>query len=657
MKTSWKSPGASAALFILLLTVLAYRPALEGGFVWDDDSYVTENETLRSVTGLEQIWTRFKDTKQYYPMVFTSFWLECHLWKLAPFGYHLVNVLLHALNAILLWRVLRRLEVPGAWWAAAIFALHPVEVESVAWVTELKNVLSGTFYFLALLAYLRFRPLTGERAPTDKRDGRWYPLVIALFLFSLLSKTVTCSLPAVIALLVWWKRGRLEKRDVVELTPLFALGGGSAFVTVWIEKHYVGARGAEWALSFVGRCLVAGRALWFYVGKLFWPCKLTFIYPKWPIDTQAWWQYLFPMAAVAVLGALWLSRRRIGRGPLVAALCFAGTLVPALGFFSAYPFRYSFVADHFQYLAGIALITLTVSGGATICGRFGGRGRGVGVLVGAGVLAILGVLTSNQGRIYRDVEVLWRDTLAKNPACWMAYNNLGNVLFARNRTPEAIEQYEQALRVRPDFSDAYNNLGNALLQQGKVAEAIEQYRNALRITPGYAKVHNNLGNALVRQGKVAEAIEEYQESLRIQPAMPEVHYNLGLALAKLGRVGEAIAEYREALRLDPDLPPALGRLAWILATSENPRWRNGNEAVGLAERLCELTGDNRAEPLDVLAAAYAGAGRFADAAPVARAAAELAGAAGQSDLARHIQDRLRSYQAGQPWREAKPSTP
>ena len=346
---------------VLIAAVLAaYGPALRGGFVWDDPRYVTENPVLTEPSGLYRIWFDVGATVQYYPLVFTSFWIESRLWGLQPLGYHLVNVLLHAANAVLVWRVLRRLSVPGAWLAAGIFALHPVHVESVAWITERKNVLSGLFYLTALLAYLRFAPPDGEGSARG-RPWRFYALAVGLFACALLSKTVTCSLPAAIALLLWWRRGRIGRSDALALLPLFAVGAALALTTIWLEKHNVGAQGQAWELSVVQRCLIAGRALWFYAGKLVWPLPLIFTYPKWQIDAGQWWQYLFPAGAVALPLGLWVLRRRIGKGPLVAALCFAGTLLPALGFVDVYPMRYSYVADHFQYLASIAPIALLVA--------------------------------------------------------------------------------------------------------------------------------------------------------------------------------------------------------------------------------------------------------------------------------------------------------
>jgi tetratricopeptide (TPR) repeat protein len=585
-------------LGLVLVTFLAYQPVWHAGFIWDDESYVTDNPALRSVDGLKGIWIKPGTTIQYYPLLFTSFWVEYHFWGLHPFGFHLVNVLLHALNAVLLWQVLRRLQLPGAWLAAAIFAIHPVQVESVAWITERKNVLSGLFYVLAALAYLRFRPLTDAKSARPW-DWRMYPLVIALFLAALLSKTVTCSLPAALLLLVWWKTGRVEKRDALPLAPLFILGAALGAATVWMEKQNVGATGAEWTLSFVQRCLVAGRALWFYAGKLVWPRQLTFIYPRWEIDASLAWQYLFPVAAVVVLIALWRLRTRLGRGPLVAVVFFVGTLVPALGFFDVFPFRYSFVADHFQYLACLGLISLAVSAGTAICERAGQWGRNLGTLAAAIVLLILGVCTCERARSYQNLETLWRDTLAKNPNAWMAHNNLGALLQLSGRETEAIEHYEQSLQINPRNAEAHNNFGNVFLLEGKVSDAIGHYEQALGINPDYAEAHNSLGIALVRLGKAQEAMEHFEQALRlnpdyaeahnnlglalmqagkldgavkhyedaarINPRFAEAHYNLGIALEKLGRAPEAIEHYEQALRLKPDLAEARNALARLKA--------------------------------------------------------------------------------------------
>ncbi|HEY3174209.1 MAG TPA: tetratricopeptide repeat protein [Candidatus Polarisedimenticolia bacterium] len=556
------------------MTVLVYVPAAHGGFIWDDNHHVTQNAHLRDAAGLGHIWLGPGARVQYYPLTFTTFWIEYHLWGLNPAGYHLTNILLHGLSALLLWLVLRRLGVPGAWLAAALFAVHPVYVESVAWITERKNVLSGALYLAAALAYFRClrldesdsakadtasfgeagREIVSEMAPTRSRG--WYVAALVLFSCTLLSKTVAGSLPAALLLVLWWKRGRIRWADVYPLVPFFILACALGLLTMSIEKHHVGARGDEWNLSAVQRCLIAGRALWFYAGKLAWPVNLTFIYPRWDIDAGSWRQFLYPGTALAVIGATWGGRHRLGRGPVAALLFFDGTLVPALGFFDVFPMRYSFVADHFQYLASLGLITLAAAGAAEIWRRLDHWGRNATSLLAACVLVVLGLQTWSRGYAYADLETLWRDTLRKNPAAEMAHNNLGNVLAGQGRLDEAVTCYGEALRLDPAFTDAHYNLGNALARQGKLDEALAHYAEALRLEPDSADSHNSLGIVLDLKGQHDEALAHYTEALRLKPAYPEAHNNLGLALAELGRLDEAVTHYTEALRLKPTFPDA-----------------------------------------------------------------------------------------------------
>ena len=578
---------------ILALTVLAYLPAISGGYIWDDDVYVTHNPTLNSLIGLGKIWTDPTVLPQYYPLVFTSFWIEHHLWQLHPLGYHVVNVLLHALNAILLGLVLRRLRIAGAWLAAAIFALHPVHVESVAWITERKNVLSGTLYLSALLAYLRFDEIDaaaeGERSRQDPRPWRIYWLAFGLYLGALLSKTVTCSLPAAILLILWWKRGRLRRAEILPVVPMLLVGAAMGLMTAWIEKHHAGAQGQEWTLSAIERCLIAGRAVWFYAGKLAWPRSLTFIYPRWRLDPASVIQWLYPAATAALVFALWLFRRRIGRAPLIAVLLFAGTLVPALGFFDVYPMRYSFVADHFQYLASAALLASFVAGISGLLRRFHAPIRPIGSLAGAVALAILGTLTWRQGAIYRDPERLWRDTLKNNPSGWMAHNNLGSVLLEQHRLEEARAEFLETLRLKPDYAAARSNLGVILYQQGKLPEAIAEYRQALELQSDYAVAYNNLGRTLVDQGKFDEAVTQYTEALRIQPDFPEALNSCGVALALQGKMAEAMALFSEALRLEPDYAEAHSNagLALALQGKAEEAIRHYTEAIRLKPDYAE----------------------------------------------------------------------
>ena len=369
-ESSTKRHTASLALLIFLASMIAYLPAMGGGFIWDDNDYVTENPTLRDVAGLREIWLDPSATPQYYPLVHSSFWIEYQLWGLNPTGYHVVNVLIHILNALLLWRVLTRFSVPVAWFAALVFAIHPVHVESVAWITERKNVLSGFFYLSAVLCFLNFDDFTKLHVQEARRRYGWYVAAHVCFIAALFSKTVASTLPAALLVMIWWKRGKITLRNIVALLPMFAIGVFMGLFTVRLEKEQVGAQGIDWELSLIERLLIAGRAIWFYAGKLVWPFELIFTYPRWNIDHNQAWQYVFPAGVLAVLVGLWMTRNRIGRGPLAAVCFFCGTLFPALGFFDVYPMIFSFVADHFQYMASIGVIVLVVATANELMLRF-----------------------------------------------------------------------------------------------------------------------------------------------------------------------------------------------------------------------------------------------------------------------------------------------
>jgi tetratricopeptide (TPR) repeat protein len=520
------------ALAILIATLAVYMPAMQGGFVWDDDAYVTQNVNLRDVAGLQKIWLHPTSPSQsipvqYYPVVHTLFGLEHHLGGGRAIGYHVVNVLLHALNAILLWILLRRLALPGALLAASIFALHPVHVESVAWITELKNVLSASLYLLSALAYLRFSNLDGCN-PSSR--GKWvaYVLALVLFVLALLSKTVTATLPVVLALVIWWKRGRLTRGDVAALVPMLALGFAFGLLTVYLERTHVGASGALWSLTFPQRVLVAGRALGFYIGKLVVPVNLTFIYPRWTIDAGAWWQYLFPASVFLFAYTLWSDRERLGRGPFTALACFIVTLFPALGFFNVFPMLYSFVADHFQYLASAGLIALISAALASTLKR------PAFVAVSCAILLALGALTWRQGGVYKDLETLWRDTLSKNPSCWMAHVNLGKMLSLRGDSAEAVLHYQQALMIWPGDAGARNNLAIELANAGQMDAAIGQLQEAIRLWPGYVDARCNMAIFLTGQGRTQEAIAQYRQVLQIRPDHALARENLNRLLSESG---------------------------------------------------------------------------------------------------------------------------
>jgi protein O-mannosyl-transferase len=524
-----------AALALVLAVVLAHAAALSAGFVWDDDDYVTENPTLLDAAGLARIWTELGAVPQYYPLVHTTFWIEHHLWGERPLGYHAVNVLLHAGCAVLAWTILRRLEIPGAWLAAALFGVHPVHAESVAWIAERKNVLSGILYLGALLAWLDFDETRGRRS---------YARSLLLFVGALLSKTVTATLPAALLVVAWWKRGRITKGDVVPTLPYFALGIAGGALTSWMERFHVGATGGDWALGAAERLQVAGRAAWFYLGKLVWPHPLMFIYPRWRVDTWGPEAWLPPLAAIAVLAALWMLRSRIGRGPLAAASFFGLTLGPALGFVNIYPMRFSYVADHFQYLASLGPLALLAACAARL-------DRKTLRAVAPVVLVTLGVLTQRQERAYADEETLWRRTLATRPDVFLAQNNLGGMLLERGAVDEAEAHLLRAIAIEPTYPEAYDNLGIVLHRRGRLDEAIARYREALRLDPDYSFAHNNLGISLAEAGRIDEAIASFREAIRLKPDMARGHFNLGVALYRTGDAAGALAELREAERLAP----------------------------------------------------------------------------------------------------------
>jgi len=797
-RQSWKVPepwskGSVAALLLILATIVVYWPALHGGFLWDDDDHISANIKLRSLSGLWDIWFKPGATMQYYPLTFTGFWAGYHLWGLNPFGYHLLNVVLHGAVAVLLWQVLERLKVRGALLAGAIFALHPVNVMSVAWMTELKNTLSGALALGASWAYVRFAGL-GVYAATEPELNknpsalcwRYGVLSLALFLLAMFAKTAVSFLPVSLLLVLWWQRERLRWREVWPLPAMLGMVVVMGQVTFHIERLY-GAAGPEFNLALLDRVLISGRSFWFYLGKLSFPYPLTFIYERWEVDAGAWWQYLYPLATVGVLGALWTMRRRIGKGPFVAMLHFYVATSLLILIQVLYMTRFSFVTDHWQYFGCMSVIGMAAAGITMALGFLEKRVSFLKPLFAGVLLVVLAALTWRQAGVYRDSETLLRDTLKKNPAAVLAHNNLaillekqgkladaeahirtalkiaptsyenlnilGLILARQGRYAQAITCFESALQIRSDSADVYRNYGNALAKSGRIDEAIDCYGKALHLNPNFApahgdlglvllekgnldeavnhlreairddpddaNAHNNLGTALLRQGDCDAAIDQFQAALQLKPDYANAHNNLGLALAKLGKLDEAIAEYtaalrcdpnhalahsnlagallaqgrraeakthylaaiqadpanaethrrlgellasqgdkteaipqfREAIRLNPDSITSLNNLAWVLATDIDPDRRNGAEAVQLSERAAELTEFKNPLILDTLAAAYAEAGRFAEAAATVQKALDLTDTATDERLAAAMRTRLETYKSGRPYRE------
>lgn len=443
---AWRTILAAAVLVVA--TLLAYLPSFGNGFVWDDEQYVHAQPLIESWGGLARIWLEPGATKAYYPVTFTTFFVEHLLWGKEPRGYHAVNVLLHVVNALLVWACLGHLRVPGAWGAALLFALHPVHVESVAWVAERKNLASGLCYLAATLAWLSYR---------RSRARMVLVLSFLLFMGAVLAKTVTCTWPVAMLLLWFWTDGRVTRRALVELSPFLVVGAGLAALSIHMERA-LGARGEPFALAPLERLVVAGKALWFYPAKLVWPAQTVFIYPRFDTDPHGGLALLPLAAAITLATSLFALRRRIGRGPFAAIAFYGVTIFPALGFVSFYPMLFSFVADHFQYLASLGVIALVGAGLARLASR---RRAVLGGLLLASIVASIVPLTVMAQAKYRNAFTLWSDTLEQNPRAWIAHNNLGVIFAEYGMLEQALYHFRKVLEVDPGSADFRSNVERA----------------------------------------------------------------------------------------------------------------------------------------------------------------------------------------------------
>jgi Tfp pilus assembly protein PilF len=585
-----------AALLLLAAALVCYRPAWHGKLLWDDDGHVTA-PALRPVAGLWRIWFEPGATQQYYPLLHTAFWAEHRIWGDSVLGYHLANIVLHAAAAWILFLLLRRLAVPGAFLGAALFVLHPAGVESVAWISEQKNTLSAVFFLGSALAYLRF---DGSRRPLD------YLAATALFAAALLTKSVTATLPAALLVLLWWKRGRLGwRRDAAPLAPWLAAGAAMGAVTAWVERAYIGAQGDGFSLSLPDRLEIAGRAPWFYLSKLAWPAGLTFIYPRWDLGRSPA-AALLPGAALAGIAAVFFLVRQRSRAPLAVTLLFVGVLFPALGFVNVYPFVYSFVADHFQYLASAAVFA---AAGAALASALGRVPRPAAWGAFAALAAALGILTSRQASLYSDPETLWLSTIERNPSCWMAFENLGGVLLQRGHPDQAEARFRRALELNPGDLRAVNQLGVSLLEQGQAGSAVEQFQRALAADPSNLDSRINLGVALLQEGDDSRAAEEFERALLVSPRDTKALRDLATARVRQGRWEDAARLLRRAAEADPGDAQTALRLASALArTGDLPGAEaQYRRALGLD---ASLPGAHRG-----LGELLAGAGRLTEAQP------------------------------------------
>ncbi len=602
----WRTFILKAGLMVLI-TVAAYLPALRAGFVFDDGTLILRNRMLKAPDGLYRFWFT-TEASDYYPLSWTLLWSEWHWWGDHPAGYHVVNLLLHGANAVLVWLILQRLRIRGAWVAAALFAVHPVNVATVAWVSEQKNTLAMLLYALSILWYLRF----------DEDDcWRWYALSLVAFLLALLSKTAVVMLPFVLLSCAWWRRGRLRWKDFCRAGPYVALGLALGLTTVWFQQYRALGGNTLRTEGFLPRLAAAGWVPWFYLTKVLLPLNLVVVYPKWQIAASRWLSWVSGIMLVACFALFWRKRGSWGRPCLFGLGYFVVTLFPVLGFFDQGFYHYSLVADHWQYFSMVGAVALAVAAVDTIGRRAGERWRCLRTAVGTAVLVALAAATWSRSTVYADNETLWRDNLAKNPNAYVAHENLGV----------------------------------ALVEAGQPDAGMKEFQQALRIAPDEPSVHNSIALILADRGRTQEALAHYQEALRLRPNYSDAHCGLAVLLASQGRISEAMAHDREALRLNPWHADACNNLAWLLATREESTPQDRAWAVQLASRALQSVGHPQASYLDTLAAACAATGRFQEALADAQKAIDLARAAGQAALADQIEARARLYRDGKAYRE------
>jgi len=531
-------------LFVIALIAavfLVYQPVWHAGFIWDDDTFLVNNPLIKLSNGLYQFWFTTK-APDFFPMTSTTLWLEWRLWGMNPLGYHIVNVLLHALSTVLIWRVLTHLRMPGAWLAAALFAVHPVNVESVAWITERKNTLAMLFYVMSILFYLRFE---------DTDRWRWYGMALGSFVLSLLSKTAVVPLPIVLLGLAWWQRDRVSSRDVKLTLPFFGIAVLLGLITVWFQSHNAIASEMVRADSLWSRLAGAGWAVWFYLYKALLPVNLIFVYPKWQIDATKLLSYVPGLMVLAWAAVFLRFRKGWGKAWLFGLGYFVVMLLPVLGFRDIYFMRYSLVADHWQYFSIIGPIGLIAAGITWASDRLKKRNVFLVPVFSAILLLVLGVLTWRQTCNYSDVETIWNMTIARNPACLMAYNNRGVIYKDLGNYRQAIEDFNKAIEIKSDNAVAYYNRGNVYTDLGNYRQAIAELNRAIEINPGYAEAYSNRGNAYKSIGNYRQAIEDYNRAIEINPIQAEAYIGRGVAYKVLGNYRQAIAELNRAIEINP----------------------------------------------------------------------------------------------------------
>jgi tetratricopeptide (TPR) repeat protein len=641
MPAAGTGPSARAILgvkiFILIaVTVVIYIPAISAEFVWDDDYHLIDNVMLKD-NALYRIWCT-NEAFVYYPITWTSYYFEHMFWGLNPVGYHIVSILQHILCALLIWRILVLLKIPCAWLAAFFFAVHPVNVESVAWITQRKNLLSMLFFLTVILCYLRF---------DDSGRRRWYVMALVSFILAMLSKGAVVMLPFILLLLAWWLHGRITRRDLLRSVPFFAVSAAIGVIEIWFQTVNVIGETIVRDDTLPARIASAGWVVWFYAYKALIPVNLCFLYPRWQIDVGNLLSYIPSVGLLGVFILFWIYRRSWGRPLLFAFGYFVLMVTPATGFAHFYFLRYSFVADHYQYMAIIGMIALVAAVGYYAAIRLGTGAAEFAKVVSVILVVVLSSLSWRQSGIYKDTETLWHDTLKKNPNAWLAHNNLGTMLTAQGKLIEATYHYQQAVSARPDFAEAQFNLGNALKSQGKYEEALFHLKEALQLGPESADVHNDAGVVLKMLGRFDEAISHFRKVLELSPDYVKAYNNIGGTFYAQGKFKEAVDYFCQALDMKPDYVMALVNIERVLMSHPDRQLYDAERFIGYAERAAVLTRNQDFQVLMALAEFYAADGQFNRAIEIADKAVKLAVFAGNNAMVKEIRSRIQLYRQGQ----------
>jgi protein O-mannosyl-transferase len=632
---------AAVCLVLAAITFAVFGRTLGHEFVdFDDGDYVYDNPVVaRGLTFKGFVWAFSCHVENWHPLTWLSHMLDCQLYGLHPGGHHLTNVLFHTATVIALFLVLR--QMTGALWrsafVAAVFAIHPLRVESVAWVAERKDILSGLFFMLTLGAYVRYARLPWSWAR--------YGLVMFLYALGLMCKPMLVTLPLVLLLLDYWPLQRVEPRKlsglVLEKLPLLALSAASCVATLLAQT---GAIQSNESLSLPLRFANALATCVIYLGQMVYPAGLAPFYP-YPHDGLPTWEVALAGTLLAGLSAVALWQRRKQPWMLVGWLWYLLMLLPVVGVMQVGGQSH---ADRYTYLPQIGIYMAV----AWLAAEWGAKWQAGRVVFGglmASMLAVLMVCAWKQTAYWKNAKTLWTHTVACTKGNAMACDSLGLAYLQKGELDESILWFQKALQIHPDYFDAYNNLGVALMRKGQLDKAISCYQDAMKLLPYSAVIHLNLGCVLIRKGRVDEAITQFQQTLQIKPDYAEAHYNLGIALAQKGSVAEAIVHFQKALQIKPGYVEAQNYLAWLLATCAESSLRNGNKAVELARQANALTGGENPVILHTLAAALAEAGRFTEAVETAQRTLQLAGAQSNTRLARQLQSEISLYQAGMPF--------